>query len=86
MIFGVLIGLVAGYFKRVDGVLMRFMDGLMAIPNILLAISLVSMFRPSLLTIVIAISIPEIPRVARLLRSVVLSVREEPYVEGRRRA
>jgi len=82
MLGGGLIGLVAGYFRRLDGVLMRLMDGFMAIPNILLAIALVSMWRASLLTIVVAIAIPEIPRVARLLRSIVLSVREEPYVEA----
>ena len=79
---GGLIGLLAGYFRRLDGVLMRLMDGFMAIPNILLAIALVSMFRASLWTIVLAITLPEIPRVARLLRSIVLSVREEPYVEA----
>lgn len=79
---GGLIGLLAGYFRRLDGLLMRLMDGFMAIPNILLAIALVSMWSPSLLTIVLAITIPELPRVARLLRSVVLSVREEPYVEA----
>jgi peptide/nickel transport system permease protein len=82
MLGGSLIGLVAGYFRRLDGLLMRLMDGFMAIPNILLAIALVSMWRASLLTIVVAIAIPEIPRVARLLRSIVLSVREEPYVEA----
>ena len=82
MLGGGLIGLVAGYFRRLDGLLMRLMDGFMAIPNILLAIALVSMWRASLLTIVVAIAIPEIPRVARLLRSIVLSVREEPYVEA----
>lgn len=82
MVGGGLIGLLAGYFRRLDGVLMRLMDGFMAIPNILLAIALVSMFRASLWTIVLAIAIPELPRVARLLRSIVLSVREEPYVEA----
>ena len=75
-------GLLAGYFRRLDGLLMRLMDGLMAIPNILLAIALVTMWRPSLLTVVLAIAIPELPRVARLLRAVALSVREEPYVEA----
>ncbi|MGB3068586.1 MAG: ABC transporter permease [Ottowia sp.] len=79
---GGLIGLLAGYFRKLDGVLMRLMDGFMAIPNILLAIALVSMWRASLLTIILAITIPELPRVARLLRSIVLSVREEPYVEA----
>lgn len=82
LLLGGAVGLLAGYFRRIDGVLMRLMDGLMAIPNILMAIALVTMWRPSLLTIVLAITIPEVPRVARLLRSVVLSVREEPYVEA----
>jgi len=61
---------------------MRIMDGLMAIPSILLAIALVSLSGASLLAVVVAISIPEIPRVVRLVRSIVLSIREEPYVEA----
>lgn len=79
---GLLIGLVAGYFRWVDAVVMRIMDGLMAIPAILLAIALVSLFRAGLLSVVVAITVPEIPRVVRLVRSIVLSVREEPYVEA----
>jgi peptide/nickel transport system permease protein len=77
-----LIGLVSGFFKWVDAVMMRVMDGLMAIPSILLAIAVVSLSGASLMTVMIAITIPEIPRVARLVRSVVLSAREEPYVEA----
>jgi peptide/nickel transport system permease protein len=61
---------------------MRIMDGLMAIPGILLAIALVSLWGSGLGTVVLAILIPEIPRVVRLVRSIVLSVREEPYVES----
>lgn len=79
---GMAIGLVAGYFRRLDGPIMRLMDGVMAIPGILFAITLVAVWRASLGTIILAIAIPEIPRVARLVRSVVLSVREEPYVEA----
>ena len=79
---GVLIGLVSGYFRWADPVIMRIMDGLMAIPAILLAIALVSLFRAGLGAVIIAITVPEIPRVVRLVRSVVLSVREEPYVEA----
>jgi peptide/nickel transport system permease protein len=79
---GVLCGLVAGYVRWLDGVLMRIMDGIMAIPAILIAIALVAMWRASLLTVIIAIAIPEIPRVARLVRSLVLTIREEPYVEA----
>ena len=76
------IGLLAGYFRRVDAVVMRLMDGLMAIPAILLAIALVALTRASVVTVIVAITIPEIPRVVRLVRAVVLSVREEPYVEA----
>ncbi|HMA87160.1 MAG TPA: ABC transporter permease [Burkholderiales bacterium] len=80
--FGVLAGLAAGYLRWLDGVLMRFMDGLMAIPAILIAIALVALWRASLPTVIVAIAIPEIPRVTRLVRSLVLSIREEPYVEA----
>jgi peptide/nickel transport system permease protein len=66
----------------VDAILMRIMDGVMAIPAILLAIAVVSLSGASITTVLIAITIPEIPRVARLVRSVVLSAREEPYVEA----
>ena len=79
---GILFGLVAGFMRRVDGILMRVMDGLMAIPAILIAIALVALWRGSLLTVVVAIAIPEIPRVTRLVRSLVLTIREEPYVEA----
>ena len=80
--FGVLFGLMAGFLRWLDGPLMRVMDGLMAIPAILIAIALVAMWKGSLLTVVVAIAIPEIPRVTRLVRSLVLSIREEPYVEA----
>lgn len=80
--FGVFFGLVAGFLRRVDGLMMRVMDGLMAIPAILIAIALVAMWRGSLSTVVVAIAIPEIPRVTRLVRSLVLTIREEPYVEA----
>jgi peptide/nickel transport system permease protein len=79
---GLFIGLLAGYIRWVDGIVMRIMDGLMAIPNILLAIAVLSIWGAGLLTVVLAIVIPEVPRVVRLVRSVVLSVREEPYVEA----
>jgi len=79
---GLFIGLVAGYFRWVDSVVMRLMDGLMAIPAILLAIALVSLSGPGLVTVIVAVAIPEIPRVVRLVRSIVLSIREEPYVEA----
>jgi peptide/nickel transport system permease protein len=79
---GIVLGLVSGYVRWLDGILMRVMDGLMAIPAILIAIALVAMWRGGLLTVVVAIAIPEIPRVTRLVRSLVLSIREEPYVEA----
>ncbi len=82
VVVGLLIGLVAGYFRLVDAIVMRIMDGLMAIPAILLAIALVSLSGASLFTVILAIMIPEVPRVVRLVRSIVLSIREEPYVEA----
>jgi peptide/nickel transport system permease protein len=82
ILVGLVVGMVAGYIRWLDGVVMRVMDGLMAIPGILLAIALVSLSGASTKTVIIAIVIPEIPRVVRLVRAVVLSVREEPYVEA----
>ncbi len=79
---GMLIGLIAGYLRFLDSVIMRVMDGLMAIPAILLAIAVVSVFNAGLMSVIIAIVVPEIPRVVRLVRSIVLSIREEPYVEA----
>jgi peptide/nickel transport system permease protein len=79
---GTIIGLVSGYIRWADGIIMRIMDGLMAIPGILLAIALVSIWRTGLITVVFAIVVPDVPRVVRLVRSIVLTVREEPYVEG----
>lgn len=79
---GLLIGMISGYLRRLDALIMRIMDGLMSIPGILLAIGLVSVSGASLATVTIAITIPEIPRVVRLVRAIVLSVREEPYVEA----
>jgi peptide/nickel transport system permease protein len=79
---GLALGLLCGYFRRVDALLMRVMDGLMAIPSILLAIALISLSRPGLVIVIIAIVIPEVPRIVRVVRSVVLSVREQPYVES----
>jgi peptide/nickel transport system permease protein len=80
---GLVIGLFSGYFRLVDAIVMRIMDGLMSIPGILLAIALVAISgTANIYTVVIAISIPEIPRIVRLVRSVVLTVREEPYVEA----
>ncbi len=79
---GLVLGMIAGYIRALDAVIMRVMDGLMAIPGILLAIALISLSGATLGTVILAIVIPEIPRVVRLVRSVVLTVREEPYVEA----
>lgn len=82
VVFGLMLGLLAGYVRWIDAVLMRMVDGLMAIPSILLAIAIVSLWGASLWTVLVAITIPEVPRVVRLVRSLVLSAREEPYVEA----
>jgi peptide/nickel transport system permease protein len=82
VVCGLFFGLLAGFFRLLDAVIMRIMDGLMAIPAILLAIAMVSLFRSSVWTVIIAITVPQVPGVVRLVRSIVLSVREEPYVEA----
>ncbi|MGE0315309.1 MAG: ABC transporter permease [Lautropia sp.] len=79
---GLGIGVVAGYVRWADNVIMRVMDGMMAIPSILLAIALMTLSRGSLGNVIFAITVAEIPRVARLARGVVLSLREQPYVEA----
>jgi peptide/nickel transport system permease protein len=79
---GLIIGLTAGYYRRFDSVVMRLMDGLMAIPSILLAIALVSLTHGGVGIVILAITIPEVPREVRLVRAVVLSVREQPFVEA----
>lgn len=79
---GLLIGMAAGFIRMIDGVLMRAMDSVMSIPSVLLAIALMAMTRGSVINVIIAITVAEIPRVARLVRSVVLSLREQPYVDG----
>ncbi|MEH6774880.1 MAG: ABC transporter permease [Cereibacter changlensis] len=82
VLLGLVIGMVAGFFRAADAIIMRMMDALMAIPSILLAIALVALNGPSVGSVIAAITIPEIPRVVRLVRAVVLSAREEPYVEA----
>lgn len=79
---GVAIGLAAGFVRWIDAVAMRIMDGFMSIPTILLAIALISLSRASLHNVIFAITLAEIPRVVRLVRGVVLSLREQPYVEA----
>ncbi len=81
---GTVVGLVAGYFRMADAIVTRLMDGIMAIPAILLAIAMVALMGASVWILILAIVLPEIPRVVRLVRSVVLSVRDAPYVEAAR--
>jgi len=81
-VFGVVLGMVAGFVRRADGPVMRVMDGLMAIPGILLAIALMAVTRASLATVIVAITVPEIPRVVRLVRSLSLTLREQLFVEA----
>lgn len=79
---GLVLGLLAGYVQRLEAVLMRIMDGLMAIPGLVLAIALVAIQGAGVWTVIVAIAIPEIPRIARLVRSVVLTVKTQPYLEA----
>lgn len=81
-VIGLAIGLFAGFVRTADGIVMRIIDGMMSIPPILLAIALMALTRGSVGNVIIAITIAEIPRVARLVRGVVLSLREQPYVEA----
>lgn len=81
-VVGLLVGVIAGYSRGVDSILMRVMDGLMSIPTILLAIALISLTGPGVGILIVAITITNIPSTARLVRSVVLGVRERPYVEA----
>jgi peptide/nickel transport system permease protein len=79
---GLCLGLVTGFSRAVDAILMRLMDGIMAIPSVLLAIALMALTRASLQNVVIAITVSEVPRVVRLVRGVVLGLREQPFVEA----
>ena len=79
---GLVIGLISGYLRAVDAVVMRIMDGMMAIPAIMLAIALIALSKASVIIVIVAVTLPEIPRVVRLVRSVVLTIREQPYIEA----
>jgi peptide/nickel transport system permease protein len=79
---GLAIGLVTGFVRWLDAVMMRVMDGLMSIPSVLLAIALISLTTASLRNVIVAITITEIPRVVRLVRSLVLTLREQPYIDA----
>ena len=81
-ILGIAIGLVTGYVRVLDAVVMRVMDGLMSIPSVLLAIALMALTRASMGNVIFAITVAEVPRVTRLVRGVVLTLREQPFVEA----
>lgn len=81
---GIVFGLLSGYYRRLDGVLMRVMDAMMAFPGIILAIGIVAARGPSLANVILALGVIFMPRVARLVRSIVLSVRERQFVEAAR--
>jgi peptide/nickel transport system permease protein len=84
LVLGTVLGLVIGFYRRVDMVAMRIMDGIMAIPAILLALAFMALMKASVRNVVIALVIPEIPRVIRVTRASVLSLREHLMVEGAR--
>jgi peptide/nickel transport system permease protein len=81
-IVGLSVGLVTGYVRVLDAVVMRVMDGLMSIPSVLLAIALMALTKASMGNVIAAITLAEVPRVVRLVRSLVLTLREQPYVEA----
>jgi peptide/nickel transport system permease protein len=79
---GLVIGLVSGFVRRLDDVIMRVMDGIMALPDLLLAISFVALTKASVRNVIIALVIPQTPRVVRLVRGIVLTLREQPFIEA----
>jgi peptide/nickel transport system permease protein len=81
-VIGLFLGLISGMFRLADAVIMRVMDGLMAIPGILVAIAMMAVVRASLTTVILAITTAEVPRMVRVVRSVVLTIREQPYIEA----
>ncbi len=81
-VVGTAIGIAAGMFRWADATLMRVMDGLMAIPSILLAVAMMTLVRPGVFIVIVAITVPEVPRVARLVRSVTLIIREQTFVQA----
>lgn len=83
-VFGAVIGGLAGYFRKLDNVVMRVMDAMMAFPGILLAIAIAAVLGPSEFNAVLALAITYTPRTARVARAAVLVVREMPYVEAAR--
>ena len=82
VVIGLILGMLTGFVRVLDAIIMRVMDGLMSIPPILLAIALMALTRASVANVIAAITIAEVPRVVRLVRSLVLSLREQPFVEA----
>src|SRR5207302_222241 len=76
------VGVVAGFTRWVDAIVMRIMDGLMSIPEVLIAIALMALTRASMGNVIFAITVAQVPRVTRLVRGIVLTLREQPYVEA----
>jgi peptide/nickel transport system permease protein len=81
-VIGLAIGIVTGFIRIADAIVMRLMDGLMSIPPVLLAIALMALTKASMGNVILAITVSEVPRVTRLVRGVVLSLREQPFVEA----
>jgi len=81
-VIGLAVGLVSGFVRRLDNLIMRLMDGIMALPDLLLAISFVALTKASVRNVIIALVIPQTPRVVRLVRSIVLTLREQPFIEA----
>jgi peptide/nickel transport system permease protein len=81
-VIGLAIGLLSGFNRRFDSVAMRVMDGMMAIPAILLAVAMIALTGASLQDVIIAITVSEVPRVARLVRGIVLQLKASPFVEA----
>ena len=81
-VVGLAIGLISGFVRKLDNIIMRVMDGIMALPDLLLAISFVALTKASVRNVIIALVIPQTPRVVRLVRSIVLTLREQPFIEA----
>lgn len=79
---GIVFGLLGGYYRPLDNVLMRIMDGFMAFPGIILAIAMMASLGPSVVNVIVALGVVYVPRVARIVRGSVLVIRETPYVEA----
>jgi peptide/nickel transport system permease protein len=79
---GVMIGMLSGFIRWLDAIVMRIMDGLMAIPGVLLAIAMMTLMRPNIGLVIVALTVTEVPRTVRLVRALVLGIREKPYVEA----